>query len=72
MDPLCAIVVSGLLMSAIAFSGGTLSISDFRVGLTAWLAAAAHEVPQELGDFGVLVHGAGRAAARWPGTCSPG
>jgi zinc and cadmium transporter len=21
-----------------------------------WLAAAAHEVPQELGDFGVLVH----------------
>jgi zinc and cadmium transporter len=28
-----------------------------RVGLTAWVAAAAHEVPQELGDFGVLVHG---------------
>jgi zinc and cadmium transporter len=25
--------------------------------MTAWLAAAAHEVPQELGDFGVLVHG---------------
>jgi zinc and cadmium transporter len=22
----------------------------------AWLAAAAHEIPQELGDFGVLVH----------------
>ena len=30
---------------------------DLRLGLTAWLAAAAHEVPQELGDFGVLVHG---------------
>jgi zinc and cadmium transporter len=30
---------------------------DFRLGITAWLAAAAHEVPQELGDFGVLVHG---------------
>jgi zinc and cadmium transporter len=29
---------------------------DPRIGLTAWLAAAAHEVPQELGDFGVLVH----------------
>jgi zinc and cadmium transporter len=28
-----------------------------RLGVTAWLAAAAHEVPQELGDFGVLVHG---------------
>jgi zinc and cadmium transporter len=30
---------------------------DFRLGVTAWLAAAAHEVPQELGDFGVLIHG---------------
>ena len=30
---------------------------DARLGLAAWLAAAAHEIPQELGDFGVLVHG---------------
>jgi len=30
---------------------------DVRLGLTAWLAALAHEVPQELGDFGVLIHG---------------
>jgi zinc and cadmium transporter len=30
---------------------------DARAGIIAWLAAAAHEVPQELGDFGVLVHG---------------
>lgn len=30
---------------------------DVRLGVAAWLAAAAHEVPQELGDFGVLVHG---------------
>jgi zinc and cadmium transporter len=30
---------------------------DVRLGVTAWLAAAAHEVPQELGDFGVLIHG---------------
>lgn len=29
---------------------------DIDVGITTWLAAAAHEVPQELGDFGVLVH----------------
>ncbi len=28
---------------------------DIRVGIVTWLAAAAHEVPQELGDFGVLV-----------------
>jgi zinc and cadmium transporter len=43
------------------FLGG-LSIAgvflvDVRLGVAAWLAAAAHEVPQELGDFGVLVHG---------------
>jgi zinc and cadmium transporter len=35
---------------------GVFSI-DVRLGITAWLAAAAHEVPQELGDFGVLMHG---------------
>jgi zinc and cadmium transporter len=43
------------------FLGG-LSIAgvflmDTRLGIAAWIAAAAHEVPQELGDFGVLVHG---------------
>jgi zinc and cadmium transporter len=35
---------------------GTFLI-DSRAGVAAWFAAAAHEVPQELGDFGVLVHG---------------
>jgi zinc and cadmium transporter len=30
---------------------------DVRLGLGAWVAAAAHEVPQELGDFAILVHG---------------
>lgn len=35
---------------------GTFLI-DIRLGITSWLAAAAHEVPQELGDFGVLIHG---------------
>jgi len=35
---------------------GALFLSDFHLGLTAWLAAAAHELPQELGDFGVLIH----------------
>lgn len=37
---------------------------DIRLGITTWFAAAAHEIPQELGDFGALVHGgwtAGRA-----------
>jgi zinc and cadmium transporter len=35
--------------------GGTFMI-DIRLGITAWLAAAAHEIPQELGDFAVLIH----------------
>ena len=35
---------------------GTFLI-DIRLGVITWLAAAAHEVPQELGDFGVLLHG---------------
>jgi zinc and cadmium transporter len=30
---------------------------DIRVGVSTWFAAAAHEIPQELGDFGVLIQG---------------
>ena len=32
-------------------------LADVRLGVTAWLAAVAHEIPQELGDFGALVYG---------------
>lgn len=43
------------------FLGGLAVASTFlidaKAGVMAWVAAAAHEVPQELGDFGVLVHG---------------
>ncbi len=39
---------------------GGVMLLDLKLGMTAWLAAAAHEVPQELGDFGVLVHGGWR------------
>jgi zinc and cadmium transporter len=35
---------------------GAAFVVDLRVGLVTWVAAAAHEVPQELGDFGILVH----------------
>lgn len=42
------------------FIGGLFVAASFLVsiplGVVAWLAAAAHEVPQELGDFAVLVH----------------
>lgn len=30
---------------------------DIRLGVTAWIAAAAHEIPQELGDMSVLLYG---------------
>jgi zinc and cadmium transporter len=36
---------------------GAAFTMDIKLGLTAWLVAAAHELPQELGDFAVLVHG---------------
>ena len=32
-------------------------IVDVNVGIATWLACAAHEIPQELGDFGILIHG---------------
>lgn len=32
-------------------------VVDIKVGIVTWLACAAHEVPQELGDFGILIHG---------------
>jgi len=35
---------------------GSAFVLDTRLGLVTWLVAAAHEVPQELGDFGILVH----------------
>jgi zinc and cadmium transporter len=36
---------------------GSTFLVNARAGISAWLAAAAHQVPQELGDLGVLVHG---------------
>jgi zinc and cadmium transporter len=35
---------------------GTAFVLDTRLGIITWLVAAAHEIPQELGDFGILVH----------------
>jgi zinc and cadmium transporter len=34
---------------------GAALIMDIKIGLTAWFAALLHELPQELGDFGILV-----------------
>lgn len=36
---------------------GASFIVSTEVGIVTWIAAAAHEIPQELGDFGILVRG---------------
>jgi len=36
--------------------GGAFMV-DFRLGWITLFAAAAHEIPQELGDYGILIHG---------------
>ncbi|MEE4146520.1 MAG: ZIP family metal transporter [Halieaceae bacterium] len=40
-------------LGGLAIAG--IFLTDIRAGIAAWIAAALHEVPQELGDFGVLV-----------------
>ncbi|WP_254969424.1 ZIP family metal transporter [Cyanobium sp. CH-040] len=53
------------------FIGGLGIASTFLMnpaaGVAAWFAAVAHEVPQELGDFAILVHSGWkpRTALRW-------
>jgi len=42
-------------IGGIAIAG--IFLMDIRLGQIAWLAAVAHEIPQELGDYGVLIHG---------------
>lgn len=36
---------------------GSAFLVDIKLGVITWLAAAAHELPQEIGDFGILIHG---------------
>jgi zinc and cadmium transporter len=50
------LVADGLhnLIGGLAVGGAF--VLDVRLGVVTWLVAAAHEVPQELGDFGLLVH----------------
>lgn len=35
---------------------GAAFVTDIRLGIITWLVAAAHEIPQELADFGILIH----------------
>ena len=58
------LVADGLhnLIGGLAVGGAF--VIDVRLGIVTWLVAAAHEVPQELGDFGLLIHsGWGRRRA---------
>jgi zinc and cadmium transporter len=61
------LVADGLhnLIGGLAVGGAF--VVDHRVGIVAWLVAAAHEIPQELGDFGILVHSGWnrRSAIAW-------
>ncbi len=50
------LIADGLHNLIGGLSIGALFIADFRLGLTGWAVAAAHEIPQELGDFGILIH----------------
>jgi zinc and cadmium transporter len=43
------------IVDGLAVAGAFLV--DVSLGVTTWLAAAAHEVPQEIGDLAVLMHG---------------
>ncbi len=35
---------------------GAVFMADIEAGFAAWVAAALHELPQEMGDFGAIVH----------------
>lgn len=61
------LVADGLHNVVGGLAVGGAFVLDTRVGVTAWTIAAAHEIPQELGDFGVLVHSgwSRRAAVMW-------
>ncbi|MCK5211621.1 ZIP family metal transporter, partial [Candidatus Parcubacteria bacterium] len=41
---------------------GAAFVIDVRLGLATTLAIAMHEIPQELGDFGILIHGGWKKA----------
>jgi zinc and cadmium transporter len=42
-------------LGGLAIAGAFLV--DIRLGIVTWLVEASHEIPQELGDFGILIHG---------------
>jgi zinc and cadmium transporter len=69
VKPLAVLILVGDALHN--FIGGLGIASTFvmnpAAGMAAWFAALAHELPQELGDFGLLLHSgwSPRAALRW-------
>ncbi len=68
-QPLAVLILLGDALHN--FIGGLGIASTFvmnpAAGVAAWIAALAHELPQELGDFAILLHSgwSPRAALRW-------
>jgi zinc and cadmium transporter len=58
-SPLSYLMVAGdslhNFLGGVAVAGAF--VVDISLGITTWVVAAAHEVPQELGKYGVLLHG---------------
>ncbi len=50
------LVADGLhnFLGGIAIGGAFLV--NIKLGIITWIVAASHEIPQELGDFGILLH----------------
>ena len=49
------LIADGLHNFIGGLSVGGAFLVDVRLGLVTWAVAASHEVPQELGDFGILI-----------------
>ncbi|NDD44928.1 MAG: ZIP family metal transporter [Synechococcaceae bacterium WB9_4xB_025] len=54
--PLLILIGDGLHNFVGGFGIASAYLIHPEAGVAAWIAAVAHEVPQELGDFGVLLH----------------
>lgn len=52
---LLILVADGLHNLVGGLAVGSAFVIDTRLGIVTWLVAAAHEIPQELGDFGILL-----------------
>jgi zinc and cadmium transporter len=61
------LIADGLHNLIGGFAIGAAFVADTRLGIVTWLVAAAHEIPQELGDFGILVHSRGHRAGERTG-----